>query len=339
VVYWCAVCIAAFFWYLQFYSLPPAASNLQFNTLSMANEQKEFTKVQAAVLAAFAADAYGLGYEWVYDVSQIKQPLAQGLQDAGSQYLKGKKAGDFDMYGDHMLATLRSLAEKKSFDAQDFGQKLQAVFNDNYVGWKTSVLKHVLGELAKGTPPDHVGSSDHDDSNAFGQNTPLFLAYSDKEVFLAGARQHTHFCFRSPLSLKFADFWAHVTWAVKEGHSPLEAIQEVVQQQPFSGDKHLTELVHKGLASKDRDTIQIVKEFGQGCSSNSGCPIAIHLLAKYGDNFQKAIEASSAAGGDSTGRNLIVGALIALHQGSAALPPYVKDMKAYDEIVRLLQSF
>jgi len=305
----------------------------------MANEQKEFTKVQSAVMGAFAADAYGLGYEWIYDVSQIKHPLAQGLQDAGSQFLKGKKAGDFDMYGDHMLATLRSLGEKKTFDAQDFSQKLQIVFNDNYVGWKTSVLKHVLGELAKGTPLDHVGSTDHDDTNAFGQNTPLLLVYGSKESFLAAAKQHTQFCFRSPLSLKFADFWAHVTWAVKEGHSLLEAIQEVVKQQPFLGDKHITELVHKGLASKDRDTTSVVKEFGQACSSTSGFPNVIHVLAKYGDNFQKAIEASSAAGGDSTARNLIIGSLIALHQGSAALPSYVKDMKAYDEIVGLLKSF
>jgi len=82
----------------------------------------------------------------------------------------------------------------------------------------------------------------------------------------------------------------------------------------------------------------VVKENGQACGSNNGFPNAIHLLAKYGNNLQQALEANAAAGGDSTGRGLIVSSLIALHQGAPALPPYAKDMKAYDEIIRLVSA-
>ena len=71
---------------------------------------------------------------------------------------------------------------------------------------------------------------------------------------------------------------------------------------------------------------------------NGGFINAVHVINKYENDFQGAIGANTAAGGDSTGRGVIIGSVLGAHLGAAAIPSYIQEAKAYPEIVKLLQS-
>ena len=45
-----------------------------------------------------------------------------------------KEKGDFTMYGDQLLALLRSVVAKKNLDLTDYLAKYQQVFNPEYKG-------------------------------------------------------------------------------------------------------------------------------------------------------------------------------------------------------------
>ncbi len=69
------------------------------------------TKVQAALVAAFAADALALPAHWIYDTGKLAKEfgrLNQFLKPAEGSYHFGKDKGEFTHYGDQMLVLLES---------------------------------------------------------------------------------------------------------------------------------------------------------------------------------------------------------------------------------------
>src|SRR6056297_2867181 len=136
-------------------------------------------KIKAAVTASFVADCMALGPHWIYDTEVIKarfgeidSPAAPG----NDSFHKTKKKGDFTHYGDQMLVFLRSLAEKKAFDLQDFSEKWRAMFKD-YDGYIDGATRKTLEKYEKGKQAENAGSLSNDFAGA-ARIAPLTLVYA-----------------------------------------------------------------------------------------------------------------------------------------------------------------
>lgn len=291
----------------------------------------------ASVLGVLGADAYGLRYHWVYQTDLIVKPIPAQLADPVSQFHKGKTQGDLSHIGDAILGLLESLHEKKTLDLADYSQRFVNVYNGEYKGWMTGANKAVLANLKENKPLAEVGST-HDDSEGGGKAAPLFLYYHDESKLVEAAKQLVAFTHNHPTVLLTTELFARATFRViHHNATPVAALQNVLTEEPFKSSPDFLSQVQAGFDAKDSNTDDVVKQFGPGCTVNSGLPIAIHLVAKYENNYAAAMEANVGASGDSSGRGIAVAMLLAAHAGNAdALPAYVRDMKCYDAVLKLL---
>jgi ADP-ribosylglycohydrolase len=99
------------------------------------------------------------------------------------------------------------------------------------------------------------------------------------------------------------------------------------------------ELVERGLSSVDEDTVKVALRFGQGSDTSAALPVTVHLIAKHEGSLEHALLANVAAGGDSAVRGMIAGMVLAAFHGRDAIPDeWLEDLRAYKEIVALLED-
>ena len=104
-------------------------------------------------------------------------------------------------------------------------------------------------------------------------------------------------------------------------------------------DSPIASLVEMGLDSRDRDTRETIAEFGQMCSVEAGLPGAVHLIARYGDNYKAGMVENVMAGGDSSARGMMAGMVLAAANGMTAIPEaWRSGMTANQRISKLLDQ-
>ncbi len=192
------------------------------------------TKVQAALFAAFAADALALPVHWIYDTGKLAKEfgrLDQFLKPAEGSYHFGKDKGEYTHYGDQMLVLLESVAACNGFELDDFAQRWQGLFAD-YHGYVDKATRTTLENFARGASPADAGSPSNDLAGA-ARMVPLVLCYHhDLDELLRAARQQTQMTHNNPEVIESAEFFARVLWKVLHGKSPLAAIDEVAAGLP-----------------------------------------------------------------------------------------------------------
>jgi ADP-ribosylglycohydrolase len=98
-------------------------------------------------------------------------------------------------------------------------------------------------------------------------------------------------------------------------------------------------MITMGLESRDRDTRETIADFGQMCSVEAGLPGAVHLIARYGDDYKQAMVENVMAGGDSSARGILAGMILGAAHGMAAIPEtWVAGMTAGERIRHLLKG-
>ena len=134
-----------------------------------------------------------------------------------------------------------------------------------------------------------------------------------------------------------AEFFARTVVKILSGASPLQAIDEVVEQN-FRGEA-IEKLVIDGLDSKEIETRQAVADFGQMCSTDAAFPGTIHLIAKYEENFETALVENVMAGGDSSARGMLAGMVLGAYIGLDAIPGlWLDGLKSQNRVEELMDS-
>lgn len=293
---------------------------------------------KAMVLAAFAADSLALGAHWIYDTKEIVDRFGrveQLLPPVPDSYHSTKKKGDFTHYGDQMLVLLRSLADKGQFDLTDFSEKWRALFAD-YDGYVDGATRKTLAYYEKGKPPEAAGSHTPDFAGA-ARIAPLVYRYANDVIALASAvRNQTMMTHNDAATLDTAEFFARVTVKVLAGTAPVQAIQNLVEDEAFEMSP-VSMWVADGLKHASDDTVAAVKRFGQACETNQVFPGVIQLIAKYEDNPEDALVQAVMAGGESAARGIMTATVLAAHAGLDAIPaPWIDGMNKKDDILTLL---
>jgi len=290
----------------------------------------------AAVVGAFVADALSLGVHWVYNTGVIDKKFGRvdRFYDPLTSYHKGKKAGDFTHYGDQMLVLLESLSAKGEFDVLGFAQSWREFFT-GYDGYFDTATTTTLAHMANGGDLTQSASSSDELAGA-SRMAPLVSFYAgDQAGLIQTARQQTAITHRDERVILSAEFFARTVFSVLEGQSPTEAMQTVLQRD--LANSPIAELITQGLESRDRDTRETIAEFGQMCSVEAGLPGAVHLIARYADDYETAMVENVMAGGDSSARGMAAGMILGAVHGVAAIPEaWRSEINAAERIDALL---
>ncbi len=291
---------------------------------------------KAAVTGAFVADALSLGVHWVYNTGVIdkKFGLVEGYHDPMTSYHKGKHAGDFTHYGDQMLVLLETLGDEGNFDALRFARSWRDFFS-GYQGYFDKATNATLENMAAGKDLTQ-SASDSDDLAGASRMAPLISVYADdQERLIRSARQQTAVTHGDERVILSADFFARTVFATLSGSAPIDAMKSALDA--VGADSPIAPLITEGLASRKRDTRETIAEFGQMCSVEAGLPGAVHLIARYSDDFKAAMVANVMAGGDSSARGMVAGMILGAAHGMAAIPEtWRSGMNAADRIAALL---
>jgi hypothetical protein len=98
-------------------------------------------------------------------------------------------------------------------------------------------------------------------------------------------------------------------------------------------------MITLGLESRDRDTRETIADFGQMCSVEAGLPGAVHLIARYADDYKQAMVENVMAGGDSSARGMMAGMILGAAHGMAAIPEtWISGMTRAEQINALLKQ-
>ncbi|MBW2177923.1 MAG: ADP-ribosylglycohydrolase family protein [Deltaproteobacteria bacterium] len=276
-------------------------------------------RLNAMVLGSLVADALSLGSHWVYNTNVIDRKFGRvdGYHDPLTSFHKGKKAGEQTHYGDQVLVLMASLEAVSGFDLEDFAQRWRLFF-ETYTGYFDHATKDTLQHLSDGKDI-HTCGSESDDLAGASRIAPLCHVYAgDVEKLVAAVRQQTAFTHDNATVIETADFFSRTVAKVLGGAAPLQAVDEVVGDR-FKGST-IASLVKDGLDSAERETRQVIADFGQECSIEAALPGAIHLIARYENDFEAALVENVMAGGDSSARGMPAAMILGAHHGMEAIP-------------------
>jgi ADP-ribosylglycohydrolase len=276
-------------------------------------------RIKAAVIGAFVADALSLGVHWVYNTGVIDKKFGrvEHYHDPLTSYHAGKKAGDFTHYGDQMLVLLESVSGGGGFDAHRFAERWRTFFA-NYDGYFDKATQTTLANMEAGNTLIDSASDSDELSGASRMAALLPVYHDDLKQLIDAARAQTSITHNNDQVVLCADFFARSVFAVLGGQPPRAAMQTTLESH--FADSPIASLITMGLESRDRDTRETIAEFGQMCSVEAGLPGAVHLIARYADNFKTAMVENVMAGGDSSARGMIAGMVLGAAHGMVAIP-------------------
>lgn len=296
-------------------------------------------KANAMVLASFAADALALGAHWIYNTDEIKETF--GVVDTllaplPQSYHKQKSKGDFTHYGDQALVLLEAIAQKSTFDLSTFSTHWQRLFAD-YNGYVDRATTTTLENLAAGKDPENSGSTSTDLGGAARIAPLIYLYRNDKPRLMEAVIQQTKMTHNHPATVSGAVFLARATYGVLHGQTIPQAVEDAVEEG--IDDMDLDIRIRTSLETKGKDTLEVIKQFGQPCAIASALPGAVHLALSYETQLKEGCIANVMAGGDSAARGLAAGMLLGASGGTAAIPvQWLEEMTAYSHIQSLLNQ-
>jgi ADP-ribosylglycohydrolase len=293
----------------------------------------------AMVLAAFAADALSLGAHWIYDTDLILATFnrLESFQKPGpNSYHPTKNVGEFTHYGDQMLVLLKSIAACRGFDLRHFAAQWQAHHQD-YSGYIDRATRSTLASFSDGKGPDAAGSPSTDLGGA-ARIAPLAYVYANSlDDLLSSARMQTAMTHNNSMVVDSAAFFGAAVYRILHGQSPVAAIEETSASQ-FNREPFQT-WVAKGIESRNANTIDTLKGFGQMCEISAAFPGVIHLVARYENDLRSALIENVMAGGDSAARGMITGMLLGAFNGPSAIAAnWLEKLAAREIIIALLSD-
>lgn len=279
----------------------------------------------AAIIGALVADAAALGLHWLYDTERIAQiektkglvflpPSADDYSGVSGYFAHGKKqAGDSSAYGELCLLMLRHIARHGRFYRMDYQAEYRSYFGPGggYQGYIDSPTRQTLQTLLPLKPEDFpLQSGADDDQFAALAALPAIVAthQESQDALKAKIEQVVRLTNHNDTAVAAARYAGCVLLAVLNGQPIQRALTDSL---PHAGEK-LRSLLEEALQVKTLDCAAVAKRFGNACHVPEGLPVIAHI-ANHAPDYRAAIEENIRIGGDSCGRSIMLGAIMAVH--------------------------
>ena len=270
-------------------------------------------RINEIITSVQIADSYSLGAHWVYDEKQLESlPINWDTLNAPqAMWHKGKKAGDFTHIGDQLQWLNDFLQDKKSFDTSLY-LKFWKDKMSNYNGYIDGATRNTLSNIEEGK---FIGS-DSDDFSVIGRISPLLLISKNEDEFVQNVESFIKLSHNSVNVIEAATFFARLLFRVDEGKN----IEQEISSLKNAFNSFIVESVDKGIASKENNTFNVIREFGPACGIDEGFSGIIHLLVKYPNDLKELLVQNAKAGGDTSSRAMIATMIFMTNKSNDNIP-------------------
>ncbi len=286
----------------------------------------------ATIFGALIADSAALGLHWLYDPDRIAKievmdglvfvpPNARNYADTKGFFAHANKnPGDSSGYGELCLLMLRHIAKHGEFNRIDYQSEYCAYFGPGgaYIGYIDSPTRQTLHTLFSLKPDNFPAISGADDDQFAALATiPILVAthQGTQDTLIKLIDTVVRITNNNDIAVAAAQCAAMILYEVLNGASIEQAL---IDSSPFAGAT-LKPLLDQALAYKTLDSVAVAKHFGTACHVMEGLPVIFHI-AQHAPDYRSAIEANIRAGGDSCGRAIMLGAIMAAYSVKRASP-------------------
>lgn len=279
----------------------------------------------AAILGALVADAAALGLHWLYDperIAQIEQskgvvflsPDVRNYEGVSGYFAHGQKqAGDSSAYGELCQLMLRHVARHGKFYRVDYQSEYRGYFGPGggYRGYVDSPTRQTLQKLLPLTPEEFpLQSGADDDQFAALATLPVIVAThtGSLDALKNTIEQVVRLTNHNDAAVAAAQYTGTVLHDVLAGKSIVQALNDALEH----AGETLAPLLEEALQTQQLDALAAGKRFGSACHVPQGTPIIAHI-AKHAPDYRTAVTENIRIGGDSCGRAIMLGAIMAAH--------------------------
>jgi hypothetical protein len=272
----------------------------------------------ACLMGALVADAAALGLHWLYDPARIASvaaahagpafvPLNPDHFDGVPAYYAhtARQNGDLSQYGEVLLTAIHSLNDQNGFNLPAYQSAYAAHFGPGgaYVGYIDRVTRGTLQNIAAGQiDPSGI---DDDQLPAIAALPALVVLGAPTQTLTAAIRITNVNNTATSHGLACADLLARVL-----GGEPVhDALHATAADTTGDLQTALTAALQNTQNSTDYAEVT-----GRACHLPMGLPLAFHILS-HTTTYTDAVNANILAGGDSCGRAIIIGAMMAAAHG------------------------
>ncbi len=288
-------------------------------------------RLKGMLFGAFVGDAYALGLHWIYDTDKLKQEtdkLEGYISPSKDSFHSGKRKGDFTHYGDQSLLLLKSIASNHGF-ALDVFRTHWLTYMSKYEGYIDHASKESLHLLDN---KSNYGSSS-DELGGLVRIAPIVYYHFDDPSLGKYIEKQTMLTHNNDLLKTYGKFVTELLLELIIGKPLIDSVHRVSQNYPEIA------LVIQRLETKlSDDTVDVIKDIGQSCSSQFAFPASMYLILKYPTDFEGAMKQNVLSGGDSAGRGMLIGMILGATLGYSNIPEkWVKSLNAFDLINNFTQ--
>lgn len=350
------------------------------------DEAKLKDRILGSILGIFIGDALGVGVHWQYDLDVLEKtrgfvtdyldPLP-GTFHSGTSDAPGRgklQAGQLEQQGAIDLILLKSLAQNKQYDQDDFLERFEHIIlrdptmdgtrQGGRHGWTDkSVCDIYQCRIIEDRPWPECASprSDTPDSivraaliGALYFQTPYELSVQVQRHAMAATLDSSV----QAHSVAFASMVASAIQGVRLDSSMKDFLYEqpgrslpfTSMKAPLDDDESYGRFAEPDSLLWFGSIAAAVKEFqntiepahrgvllyGQFCAFFATLPSAYYCVARFPEDFEAAVLCSVNGGGQNTMRTSLVGALLGAHVGLSGIPDrFVRGLADSKEILAL----
>ena len=328
-------------------------------------------RIMGAIMGVLIGDALGVGCHWYYDLEILKEDFGPWITDyvdpkpesknrwvtvSKHRYDLGVRAGDVSQTGLLIIMLLESVAEKGTYDRNDFAARVDNFFKTidgtNYQGRYTDVaMRETWANRNKG-----IGWDDPDvGSNAITSEAAQMgvilsaLYYKDPERVAKEAFSNLSLFYNNdftagasvPYDLHVAGFISGVPLAeIKKYYGSINR-GVLSQYAPYADSKSQIET---GQTAWNPD-LQLKKPhlvsqmYGAHCEIQQLLLAAYYLIHRYPDDFETAVLSAVNGGGNNMARAALTGGMSGAMVGLKGIPKrFIDGLKDSERLLKLAEK-
>lgn len=283
----------------------------------------------AALMGAFVADAAALGLHWIYDPERIAAVAAREngaafVPIAASNYADvpayfahaQRQNGMLSQYGECLRLAVDVInANAGHFAVSDYQQAFANHFGmgGTYVGYIDRPTRAAVNHIDANENPS---GSDDDQLPALTRLPAVIAALHGQEGLDTAVEEAVRITNINPDATRYAKVFATLLRAVLSGQPLSNALSAAAN----CADANTREALTAAIETPETDSVAYGEITERACHLYQGMPLAFHILAKARD-YRDAVTRNIAAGGDSCGRAIVIGATLGAAHGLEGIPP------------------
>ncbi|MEP2640012.1 ADP-ribosylglycohydrolase family protein [Roseobacter sp.] len=280
------------------------------------------------LLGALVADAACLGLHWIYNVDRVAEVTARqngqcAFTPVDARNYEGVKTfahkdrhnGMFTQIGEVLRLTVQSMnANGGAFDVDAYQSDFANFFGAGgaYNGFMDRPTRGALDNIAAGKSPSGI---DDNQTPALTCLPAILVAYNGHENLADMIKTSMEVTNINAEAAAFNAVFADVCTRIMNGETLTSALELAANAAPGAIKADLLNALN---AAEDDSVVfaGLNGLMGRACNLPAAAPVMFHILARS-KSYQEAVERNILAAGDTAGRSIMIGAIMARVHGVA----------------------